>query len=41
MGPDGELGLFEPVDSDNHGHLAQPDFSKIEKILDNLTNRKP
>jgi type II secretory pathway pseudopilin PulG len=41
MGPDGELGLFEPVDSDNHGHLAQPDFSKIEAILDNLTNRKP
>jgi hypothetical protein len=40
-GQDGEWGLHDMDDTANHGHLAQPDFSKIEAILDNLTNRQP
>lgn len=44
-GADGLLGLFEPVDRERHGHLAQPDFlddnmQPILDILDNITNKQ-
>lgn len=42
-GRDGVLGLYEPYDTANHGHLAQPnlsDVSAVEGLLDNLTNRQ-
>ena len=41
-GPDRELGLYEPNDAENFGHLAQPSVSPSEigdsTLLDNLTN---
>lgn len=41
-GRDGVLGLFEPLDTTNRGHLAQPVLTPegIEGLLDNLTNRQ-
>ncbi len=38
-GPDQVLGLYEPDDVVHFGHLAQPKWSEIEGILDNITNR--
>ena len=43
-GLDGELGLFEPSDSPNLGHLAMYDVSVplgtiIDRLSDNITNR--
>jgi hypothetical protein len=32
------LGLHEPTDTANHGHLAQPKAADIQGILDNLSN---
>lgn len=37
-GPDGELGLFEPNDLPNFGHLAQPDAANQNALFDNITN---
>lgn len=38
-GPDGDLGLFEPSDRSNFGHLAQPvDATDLSPIFDNITN---
>lgn len=42
VGADNTLGLFEPVDKANFGHLAQPrtdDATELEGVLDNLSNR--
>lgn len=39
-GQDGILGLYETVDATNHGFLAQPNYTQIEGLLDNITNRK-
>jgi len=38
VGPDGELGLFEPYDTANFGHLAQPDSANQSALFDNITN---
>ena len=37
-GVDGELGLYEPFDFANFGHLANWDPAKLEDIYDNITN---
>jgi hypothetical protein len=39
-GADGVLGIYEPVDEDNHGFLAQPNYAELEGLLDNITNRQ-
>lgn len=38
-GQDRVLGLLEPTDSDNFGHLAQPNKSTLGALLDDITNR--
>lgn len=38
-GQDKELGLLEPLDVDNFGHLAQPDVNSLGALFDNITNR--
>lgn len=44
-GPDGVLGLYEPVDASNFGTLAQPQFDStgvfvIDALSDNITNHQ-
>lgn len=39
-GADGILGLYEPVDEDNHGFLAQPNYAELDGLFDNVTNRR-
>lgn len=39
MGPDAILGLNEPNDITNFGHLAQPNLGALPNLLDNITNR--
>jgi prepilin-type N-terminal cleavage/methylation domain-containing protein len=38
-GPDGVLGLYEPHDEANFGHLAQPNWDYTEYAVDNISNR--
>lgn len=40
-GPDGIIGLYEPVDVPNYGRLAQPNWSQISAIEDDLSNLNP
>jgi prepilin-type N-terminal cleavage/methylation domain-containing protein len=37
-GEDRSLGLLEPNDSSNYGHLGQPDYSNLEGLYDNVSN---
>jgi prepilin-type N-terminal cleavage/methylation domain-containing protein len=39
MGKDGALGLFEPNDYTNLGHLCQPNLVTSDELTDNITNR--
>lgn len=44
-GPDYELGLYEPTDTTNYGHLAQPVPAAVanpgeSELVDNITNRQ-
>lgn len=37
-GEDGQLGIFEPQDTGNNGHVAQPDMSNLEDMADNISS---
>ncbi len=39
-GKDDVLGLYEPYDTANYGHLAQPDSTTLDGMLDDISNRR-
>lgn len=39
MGADQILGLYEPNELTNFGRLAQPDYSHLDGLMDNITNQ--
>ncbi len=38
-GIDGVLGIYEPHDTAHFGHLAQPNYSELDGMLDNFSNQ--